>query len=93
MVLRNPAPVAHFMKFGDSALEFDLRVMIRNVNWIFVVRSELNHEVLKRLKEAGIAIPYPQRDLHMRTIGPLGQAMTGERPDEPRPTVAHPRPE
>lgn len=81
MVLRNPPPVAYFLRFGDSALEFDLRVMIRNVNWIFAVRSELNHALMDRFRKEGIDVPFPQRDLHLRSAMPFEMAAPPRMPE------------
>lgn len=66
-VLRYPQPLVTFNGFGDSSLDFELRAFIRDVNWKLVVTSDLNVAILKALREAGIEIPYPQRDLHLRS--------------------------
>lgn len=67
-VLKSPAPDVIFEEFGDSALKFVLRVwtsqyiaMPRNL------QSDVNFAIKKKLNEAGIEIPFPQRDLHIRT--------------------------
>ncbi|MEO1329563.1 MAG: mechanosensitive ion channel domain-containing protein [Pseudomonadota bacterium] len=65
MALRYPAPVVLFRGFGDSALEFELRLFIRDVNWVLSVHSELNYEIFRQFREAGVEIPFPQRDLHL----------------------------
>ncbi len=75
LILPFPQPAALFMGFGDSALDFELRVMLRDVNSILVVRSELNHRVAERFREEGIEIPFPQRDLNLRGLGPLEAAL------------------
>ncbi|MBX2855874.1 MAG: DUF3772 domain-containing protein [Rhodobacteraceae bacterium] len=67
LALRYPAPFVYFAGFGDSALDFELRVMIRDVNSMLSVRSELNHAIHKRFREEGIEIPFPQRDLNIRS--------------------------
>ena len=67
MALRYPAPFVYFAGFGDSALDFELRVMIRDVNSMLSVRSELHHAIHKRFREEGIEIPFPQRDLNIRS--------------------------
>jgi small-conductance mechanosensitive channel len=66
-ILRDPAPSAKFMEFGDSALQFEVRVW--SADWSLrpgALRSDLNFLIWKHLKEAGIEIPYPQRDLHIK---------------------------
>lgn len=55
-------------EFGDSSLNFILRVWTRNyATTPGVLRSELNYAICKKFKEQGIEIPFPQRDLHVRS--------------------------
>lgn len=70
---RATGPKALFMEFGDSALEFELRVRILRIPRRFDVTSELNFAIDKQFREAGIQIPFPQRDLHV-IHWPDGQA-------------------
>ena len=70
---RATGPKALFMQFGDSALEFELRVRILRIPRRFDVISELNFAIDKQFREAGIQIPFPQRDLHVKHW-PDGQA-------------------
>lgn len=66
-VLAEPAPVVLFEAFGDSAMMFKLGVWTTDyVARPAAFRSELNFALWHALKAAGIAIPYPQRDLHLR---------------------------
>ncbi len=67
-VLTEPQPMAYFVGFGDSALNFELHFWVmQDSNWIRV-RSEIAMQVMKGLEEAGIEIPFPQRDLHLRSV-------------------------
>ncbi len=68
--LKHPAPVAVFMGFGDSSLNFSLRSWAATFEDSFTVRSEISVAVNNALKEAGIEIPFPQRDLHLRSVAP-----------------------
>ena len=55
-------------EFGDSSLNFILRVWTRDYTTTpGVLRSELNYAICKKFKERGIEIPFPQRDLHVRS--------------------------
>lgn len=55
-------------EFGDSSLNFILRVWTRDyATTPGVLRSELNYAICKKFKEGGIEIPFPQRDLHVRS--------------------------
>jgi potassium-dependent mechanosensitive channel len=67
-VLNNPEPNPLFLRFGDSALEFELHTWIADVKDLLAVRSHLCQEIARRFWEAGIEIPFPQRDLHLRSI-------------------------
>ena len=65
-VLETPEPRVFFMNHGDSSLDFEVRVFISNPRKRFRVRHELNLAINTALKEAGIEIPFPQRDIHMK---------------------------
>lgn len=68
-VERDPAPVARLMAFGDSGIEMELRVWIRDPQeGVNNIRSDLNLGIWRAFKQAGIVIPYPQRDLHVKSL-------------------------
>jgi potassium-dependent mechanosensitive channel len=67
-VLKEPPPQALFMAFGDSSLDFELRVWVKDVRLRMEMRSAVLADIDTRLREAGIEIPFPQRDLHLRSI-------------------------
>lgn len=62
---RAPAPRALFMGFGDSSLDFELRVRVQRIERRFSVLSDINFLLDRAFREAGIKIPFPQRDLHI----------------------------
>ena len=68
-VLLERPPAAFFMGFGDCALNFELRFWSAWQDTWFQLQSDVTVAVAKALREAGIEIPFPQRDLHIRSIG------------------------
>lgn len=69
-ILAYPAPMALFRGFGDSSLDFELRAWTAEFDNWFRVGSEVRVRIHQALKEAGIEIPFPQRDLHFRSVAP-----------------------
>jgi small-conductance mechanosensitive channel len=65
-VLADPEPEALFLGFGDSALDFELRAWTRE-NFV-AVSSDLRVSIDDAFREAGIEIPFPQRDIHLRSV-------------------------
>jgi len=67
-VLESPKPDVIFVGFGDSSLDFELRVWTtRQVQTPQVIRSELYFHIFKAFREEKIEIPFPQRDLHLKS--------------------------
>jgi small-conductance mechanosensitive channel len=64
-VLAIPEPIALFLRFGDSSLDFELRVWTR-FEIAVRVKSELAMAVHTALRDAGMEIPFPQRELHVK---------------------------
>jgi potassium-dependent mechanosensitive channel len=69
-VLTDPEPVAIFELFGDSALNFSLRLFLPHPELRLEMTHRINTLIHDRFVAAGIQIPYPQRDLHLRSIDP-----------------------
>ena len=63
-----PAPKVLFLSFGESTLDFELRVFVRDFDDRIDVKSELHQEIDRRFREAKIEIAFPQRDLHLRNV-------------------------
>ena len=66
-VLPDPEPGVLFREFGDSALNFTLRVWIPDPRSRSVIASDLNHEIDASFKDNGIKVPFPQRDVHIHS--------------------------
>jgi small-conductance mechanosensitive channel len=66
-VQEHPAPVPLFVGFGDSSLDFLIRFWTARADFPSVT-SDIAVEVNAALKEADISIPFPQRDLHLRSV-------------------------
>ena len=66
-ILKEPRPEAFFLGFGESALNLELRFWAAQSIW-FELKSEVGLAVFHALRKAGIDIPYPQRDLHVRAL-------------------------
>jgi potassium-dependent mechanosensitive channel len=67
-VMRSPEPVAFFLGFGDSALNFELRFWSARQETWFQLKSDVGVAIGRALAEAGFEIPFPQRDLNVRNI-------------------------
>lgn len=71
-VLKNPPPVCNMTEFGDSSVNFLLRVWVSDPqNGTGNVRGQILMALWDKLQEHDIEIPYPQRDLHLRSAEPL----------------------
>jgi small-conductance mechanosensitive channel len=70
-VLPEPAPEIVFLDFGDSSLDFELRVWtVRQVQTPQRLKSDLYFAIFETFREKGIEIPFPQRDIHVKSISP-----------------------
>jgi small-conductance mechanosensitive channel len=59
-----------FLDFGDSTLNFELRVWVIDADNRMATKSDLHQDIDRRFRKANIEIAFPQRDLHLRSIDP-----------------------
>ncbi|TAJ97862.1 MAG: mechanosensitive ion channel family protein [Candidatus Manganitrophaceae bacterium] len=66
-LLQHPEPDVTFQAFGDSALQFDLSFWVAEPKGGPHALSDLRYEILRLFRENGIVIPFPQREVHLKT--------------------------
>lgn len=67
-VVDDPAPAVFCVGLGDSQIDFELRVFVKDPLDYMPLSHEINAAITKALHGAGIEIPFPQRDIHVRTM-------------------------
>jgi hypothetical protein len=77
--LRDPSPVVLFNEFGDNSLNFELGVWTQEMTAAPIhFTSEMNFIIEQKLRENDIEIPFPQRDLHVRSGLPAAAEASSE---------------
>lgn len=67
-ILKHPKPDVGFLDYGDSSLDFVLFIWIINPHNEMKIKSTARFMLFKAFQEEGIEIPFPQRDLHIRSV-------------------------
>ena len=80
-----PGPSVFFMDFGASSLDFELRCYIQDINSSLSAKSALRFAIFKAMKEAGIEIPFPQQDIHVRSLSAPHKEQLAEQIAEEKP--------
>lgn len=77
-VMKRPEPEVHLIEFGESSWNMQLRAWIEDVKNYPRIRNELNQAIVRTFRKYDIEIPFPQRDLHVRSSVklPLGDSGT-----------------
>ncbi|MDF1836856.1 MAG: mechanosensitive ion channel [Planctomycetota bacterium] len=73
-VLNTPSPSAIFRNFGDSTLDFQLRVFIANRDLWAEITDKIHRQIDAEFRKANVEIAFPQRDLHIRSAEGLSEA-------------------
>jgi small-conductance mechanosensitive channel len=89
-----PAPTVFLTGFGDSAINFELGWVVRNIGDGAGIKSDICFAILERFHEAGIDMPYPQRVIRIEGMdaqeaGEAGEA--GESAKSPPPAPKKPK--
>jgi len=82
-VMEIPKYRVHLTNFGDSAWDMQLQVWIPNVKERYILRNEINQSIVRKFREHKIEIPFPQRDLHVRST----VSLPVEKPGTEKPTA------
>jgi potassium-dependent mechanosensitive channel len=67
-VSKNPAPTVVFVGFGQNSLDFSIRAWTDSYDDSIFIRSTMAVNIHAALRDAGIEIPFPQRDLHVKSV-------------------------
>ena len=76
-VLDDPEPSVRFIAFGESSLDFELRIFIPHPDLLLETKHELHMNIDQRFRSANIEIAFPQRDVHIRDL-PKGLSLQSE---------------
>jgi small-conductance mechanosensitive channel len=70
-VLKQPSPEVRFLEFGNSSLNMELLVWTVDPAQHFLLRSRLNFAIDAAFRREGVEVPFPQRDIHVRSAAGL----------------------
>ena len=85
LAVLNPPPMIAFTGFGADSMNFEIRIILRDVNFSVSVRTEINHQIVERFEAEGIEIPFAQSEVSLRNVEALAEALRGMVPLSPDP--------
>ena len=87
-----PAPSVSFDELGASSLDFTMRVYVADINNGLFAKTELRTQIVLAFREAGIEIPYPQQDIHLRDLDGVKQIIAQAMANRAKQTNANTKP-
>ena len=75
MILKKPGPSVFLLGFGADSIDFEIRGILRDINYVTSTRSDINFEILKVFAQEGIEIPFGQREIRIKNAAELGKAL------------------
>jgi potassium efflux system protein len=81
-VFSYPEPDTIFEEFGNSSINFKLRFWVHTIDDRMKIRSEVAVIIDRLFREEGVEIPFPQQDLHLRSVDSNLQTLFGAQPQK-----------
>lgn len=88
-VMQSPAPTVFLTSFGESAINFELGWVVRNIGDGAGIKSDICFSILNRFRAEGIVMPYPQRQIHIQGLADGDDS--GSEPESPAPEPKAPK--